>query len=204
MMLPYERPIRGAPRTSRLPRDCRFTLPAPESGAVRHQSKTQIQTLAERYDEQRVSSYTLYCNLPRGHYCELSRQIAVIDRFRLQATAPVDGHGSSDAALSECCATWYTWLLACEAWWTSRCKMLARHYTLHLHMCPIIAQQDTHWPGRRSIDFDSRSGPLFSMFGRSLKNESTFATLTYMTCCYNVCSTKVVRNDVDRVSEEVM
>lgn len=52
-----------------------------------------------------------------------------------------------------------------------------------------------------SIDFHSRSGPLFSMFGRSPRNESTSATLTYMTCCYNVCSTNVVRNDVDRVSE---
>lgn len=117
MMLLYERPIRGAPRTSRL--DYRKTVVShcrpPESGAVRHKSKTQIQTLAERYDEQRVSSYTLYCNLPRGHYCVVPRQIAVIDRFRLQATSPVDGHGSSDAALSECCATWYTWLRGCEA-----------------------------------------------------------------------------------------
>lgn len=141
MMLLYERPIRGAPRTSRL--DYRKTVVShcrpPESGAVRHQSKTQIQTLAERYDEQRVSSYTLYCNLPRGHYCVVPRQIAVIDRFRLQAIATVDGHGSSDAALSECCTTWYTWLCGCEAQWTSRCKMLARQYTLHLHMCPIIA-----------------------------------------------------------------
>lgn len=141
MMLLYERPIRGAPRTSRL--DYRKTVVShcrpPESGAVRHQSKTQIQTLAERYDEQRVSSYTLYCNLPRGHYCVVPRQIAVIDRYRLQAIATVDGHGSSDAALSECCTTWYTWLCGCEAQWTSRCKMLARHYTLHLHMCPIIA-----------------------------------------------------------------
>lgn len=141
MMLLYERPIRGAPRTSRL--DYRKTVVShcrpPESGAVRHQSKTQIQTLAERYDEQRVSSYTLYCNLPRGHYCVVPRQIAVIDRYRLQAIATVDGHGSSDAALSECCTTWYTWLCGCEAQWTSRCKMLARQYTLHLHMCPIIA-----------------------------------------------------------------
>jgi hypothetical protein len=141
MMLLYERPIRGAPRTSRL--DYRKTVVShcrpPESGAVRHQSKTQIQTLAERYDEQRVSSYTLYCNLPRGHYCVVPRQIAVIDRYRLQAIATVDGHGSSDAALSECCTTWYTWLCGCEAQRTSRCKMLARQYTLHLHMCPIIA-----------------------------------------------------------------
>ena len=35
----------------------------PENGAVRHQDKTQRQILTERYDKQRVSSHTLYCNL---------------------------------------------------------------------------------------------------------------------------------------------
>jgi len=46
----------------------------PESGAVRHQSKTQKTNYGRTLREQRVSSYTLYCNLPRGHYCEMLRQ----------------------------------------------------------------------------------------------------------------------------------
>lgn len=65
----------------------------------------------------------------------------------------VDGYRSSDAALSECCATWYTWLRACEAWWTSRCNMLARHSTLHVRMCPLIAPQDMHGPCPPALTF---------------------------------------------------
>ena len=146
----------------------------------------------------------MYCNLPRGHYSELLRQDRR-DRSFSPAASNVDGYSSSDAALSECCATWYTWLRACEAWWTSRCNMLARHYTLHVHMCPIIAPQDTHWPGRRALTFArSRDLCLACSADLSLGTGSTSATLLSMTCCRLYVVTQVVRSYVDRVSERFM
>ena len=151
----------------------------------------------------RLTPCTVICLVATAARCFV--KIAVMNHFRWQQASPIDGYSSSDAALSECCATWYTWLRACEAWWTSRCKMLARHYTLHLHMCPIIAPQDPHWPGRRALTFArARELCLACSADLSLGTGSTSATLLSMTCCRLYVVTKVVRSYVDRVSERFM
>ena len=125
---------------TRLPQDCRFTLPAAgvRCGSASEQDLKR-QTLAERYENSvfRLTPCTVICLVATAARCFV--KIAVMNHFRWQQASPIDGYSSSDAALSECCTTWYTWLCGCEAQWTSRCKMLARQYTLHLHMCPIIA-----------------------------------------------------------------
>lgn len=164
-------------------------------------ARLKRQTMAERYENSvfRLTPCTVICLVATTARCFVRDQH---DRSFPPAASTVDGYSSSDAALSECCATWYTWLRACEAWWTSRCNMLARHYTLHLHMCPIIAPQDPHWPGRRALTFArARDLCLACSADLSLGTGSTSATLLSVTCCRLYVVTKVVRSYVDRVSE---
>ena len=139
----------------------------PESGAVRHQSKTQRQTLAERYENSVFRLTPLHCNLPRGRYCwQVLRQIAVIDLFagskhrrRIQllrrSLVRMLCHmvhmascmrGMVDEPLQHACTPLYP---------------APPHVPNHSTTIPALARST-------SIDFRPRSGPLFSMFGRSL------------------------------------
>ena len=138
--------------------------------------------------------------LPRGHCCQVRRQIAVRDLSSRQHRRRISllrrslvrmlchmvhmasrMRGMVDEPLQDACTPLYPAPPHVPNHGTTR-------YALAMSM---------------SIDFHSRSGPLFSMFGRSPRNGSTSATYSYIHDLLRqlYVRTKAVRNHVDRVSE---
>lgn len=178
----YERAIRACDSTHLLTNrttvvsHCRL----PESGAVWHQSKTQRQTLPERYVNSVFRLTPLYCNLPRGrYYCQVRRQIAVIHLF-----AGSKHHRRPIQLLRRSLVR-----MLCHMVHMASCMRGMVDKPLQ-HACTPLYPARPHVPNHSStllyalatamsIDFHSRSGPLFSMFGRSPRNGSTLLLLLH-------------------------
>ena len=151
-----------------------------ESGAIRHQNKIQRQTLAERYENSvfRLTPCTAICIVATTarNFVRSPCWIVFADRKHRQRISLLRRslvrmlchmvhmascmRGMVDEPLQHACTPFYP----------AR-PHVPNHSTIRYA-----------WAMSTNIDFRSRSGPLFSMFGRSLRNGSTSATLTHMTC----------------------